>query len=158
MSEEIKKRQAWFEYYEACGRNARKTCRHFGISPDTFYRWKMRYRPNDPTSLEDNKKSRRPKRVRQLSTSQKVVDRIRILWETHPVKNKKEIKDLLEKENIAISLPTLYRIINKLNTREQIRKPKCKKEGKNARKVTGYREYVSLLRLWGNNQKPGRKS
>ncbi|MCF6148621.1 MAG: helix-turn-helix domain containing protein [Candidatus Kuenenia sp.] len=153
MSEEVKRRQAWFEYYEECGRNARKTCKYFGISPDTFYRWKKRYRPNDPSSLKDDKKSRRPKRTRQLSTSQEVIDRIKILLETHPVKNKKEIKDLLRRENIDISLSTFYRIINRLKRQRPFQNHETKRDEKNDRKITGYSEYLSLLKLWKDNQK-----
>lgn len=149
MSEEAKRRHAWFEYYEKCGRNARKTCRHFDISPDTFYRWKKRYCPGDPSSLEDDKKSCKPKQKRSLSISGETTDRIKVLLETHPVNSKKEILDLLKKENIIISLPTLYRIINRLEADGQPFLPQNKKEnGKNDRKIKGYEAYLSLLNLW----------
>jgi Helix-turn-helix domain len=32
--------------------NVARTCRHFGISRQTFYRWQRRYGPFDLTSLE----------------------------------------------------------------------------------------------------------
>ena len=38
-SKEAKHRLRIIEWYEARGRNAALTCRHFGISGDTFYRW-----------------------------------------------------------------------------------------------------------------------
>ena len=155
MSEEAQKRYAWFEYYEKCGRNARKTCRHFGISPDTFYRWKKRYRPEDPSSLEDEKKSSRPKQKRSLSISRETTDRIKVLLETHSVNSKKEIQDLLKKENIIISLPTLYRIINRLEAEGQPFLPQNRKgNGKNDRKIKGYEAYLSLLNLWNNCKTP----
>jgi hypothetical protein len=31
-----------FQFYETHDRNARLTCRRFGISPETFYEWKGR--------------------------------------------------------------------------------------------------------------------
>src|SRR3972149_11759020 len=63
ISTEARRRLVWIEWYESHDRNARKTCRHFTISPDTFYRWLRRYKPRDLPSLED--KSRRPRRLRQ---------------------------------------------------------------------------------------------
>jgi len=33
ISREAQRRVKWFDYYEANGHNARKTCRHFDISP-----------------------------------------------------------------------------------------------------------------------------
>ena len=53
LSREAKWRLEWIDWYRAHGRNARKTCRHFSISPDTLYRWLGRYDPKDLTSLED---------------------------------------------------------------------------------------------------------
>ncbi|MBE0481380.1 MAG: helix-turn-helix domain-containing protein [Dehalococcoidia bacterium] len=55
----------WIEWYYQNGMNARLTCRHFGISPDTFYCWLRRYQPKDSSALED--KSRKPRRLRQPS-------------------------------------------------------------------------------------------
>jgi hypothetical protein len=59
------------DYYARC-RNARQTCRYFGISAQTFYRWKNRYDPYDLTTLEEE--SRRPRRVRGPETSERVVE------------------------------------------------------------------------------------
>ena len=53
LSREAKRRLKWIDWYMANGRNARKTCLHFNISPDTLYRWLRRYDPKDLTSLED---------------------------------------------------------------------------------------------------------
>src|SRR3989338_2240866 len=67
-----KARLAWMDYYRKT-KNARLTCRHFGISPDTFYRWKRRYQPKNLKSLEDNPKLKRPKRLRTPMTPLSVV-------------------------------------------------------------------------------------
>jgi len=48
MSRDAAKGLKWFDYYYSHGRNARITCRYFGISPQTFYRWKRRYSPAIP--------------------------------------------------------------------------------------------------------------
>jgi len=67
------------DFYERHGRNAHLTCRHIGISPDTFYRWRRRYDPRRFQSLEDHHRTRRPHRVRQPETPPAVVERIRAL-------------------------------------------------------------------------------
>ena len=52
LSKEAKKRLQWFDYYYAHGQNARLTCWHFDISPQTFYRWKRSYDPRSPSTLK----------------------------------------------------------------------------------------------------------
>src|ERR1700751_2276401 len=39
-------RLVWMSHYLRHGRNAAFTCRHFGISRQTFYRWWRRYDPH----------------------------------------------------------------------------------------------------------------
>ena len=63
LSKKARQRLKWFDYYNTHNLNARLTCRYFGISPQTFYRWKMRYDPKHTKSLEDH--SHRPRHVRQ---------------------------------------------------------------------------------------------
>ena len=63
LSPGARKRLKWMDYYEQHGKNAALTCRYFGISRQTFYRWRRRYRPQRLASLEE--RSRRPRRVRQ---------------------------------------------------------------------------------------------
>ena len=43
LSQDAGRRLKWFDYYYAHGENARLTCRHFDISPQTFYRWKKKF-------------------------------------------------------------------------------------------------------------------
>ena len=42
----------WMDFYRK-SQNVALTCRHFGISRQTFYRWHKRYEPLDLTSLEE---------------------------------------------------------------------------------------------------------
>ncbi|MGA2363342.1 MAG: helix-turn-helix domain-containing protein [Candidatus Aminicenantales bacterium] len=44
MSQGAAKRLRWMDHYARSG-NARQTCRYFGISAQTFYRWKNRHDP-----------------------------------------------------------------------------------------------------------------
>jgi transposase-like protein len=70
------------DYYIAHGRNARRTCRHFDISPQTFYRWWRRYQPQDLTTLEAH--SRRPRRRRQPTWSPTLAAAVRALRQQYP--------------------------------------------------------------------------
>ena len=51
LSREARIRLAWMDFDRDSG-NVARTCRHFGISRQTFCRWQRRYDPYDLTSLE----------------------------------------------------------------------------------------------------------
>jgi hypothetical protein len=84
LSQAAKRRLKWMDFYDAHGRNARLTCRHYGISPDVFYRWKKRYNRGDLRALEDNTKTSRPKRTRVPNTDPLLVNRVKALREQYP--------------------------------------------------------------------------
>ena len=65
QSPEGKRRLAWIEWYNGHGKNARKTCWHFSISPDTFYCWLKRYQSGHLSTLEDSS-SRSSRRVGEV--------------------------------------------------------------------------------------------
>ena len=67
LSREGLLRLQWMTHYLQHGRNAAFTCRHFGISRQTFYRWWRRYNPHDLITLESG--SHRPYRRRQPTWS-----------------------------------------------------------------------------------------
>ena len=58
LSRAARLRLQWMDYYFGHGENAALTCRHFGISRQSFYRWKRRYDPENLATLED--RSHRP--------------------------------------------------------------------------------------------------
>lgn len=64
LSRDAKLRLKWILHYQKY-RSARLNCRHFGLSPDTFYLWKKRFNPNNILSLEDDKKNRRTRNLRK---------------------------------------------------------------------------------------------
>jgi len=41
LSRQARVRLHWMDFYRRC-RNLARTCRHFGISRQTFYRWQRR--------------------------------------------------------------------------------------------------------------------
>jgi putative transposase len=121
ISKEAQVRIKWFDYYRNHGGNARLTCRHFGISPQTFYRWKRRYNPRNPKTIED--RSHRPKRLRQPTYTNEQVETILKLRERYPRWGKEKIKVLLEKQGIQISVSMVGRIIRYLKNRNLLREP-----------------------------------
>jgi putative transposase len=131
ISRDAAKRLQWFDYYERCG-NARRTCRYFGISAQTFYRWKSRFDPSDLTSLEEE--SRRPHTVRQPQTPLRVIERILALREEHPRWSRDKLAVLLEREGIKVSGSTVGRVMARLRARGLLVEPASVRQAKLARK------------------------
>jgi putative transposase len=131
ISKEAAKRLRWMDHYFRY-RNARLTCRYYGISPQTFYRWKNRYDPYDLRTLESL--SHRPHKVRRPETSVKVVERIQELREQYPRWGKDKLAVLLVKEGIEISASTVGRVMNRLKARGLLREPENVRLAKLARK------------------------
>lgn len=69
LSKEAKRRLGWFDYYFKHNQKASLTCRYFGISRKTFYKWLKRYQKQYLQSLENH--SRKPQRFR---TSKKLFE------------------------------------------------------------------------------------
>lgn len=121
LSSEASKRLKWFDYYEGAGRNARKTCRHFGITPDTFYKWKRRYCPGYLRTLEE--RSRQPKNVRQPTWTQETARAVLELREEYPCWGKEKIAKLLADRGIEISVSMAGRILKSLKERGILKEP-----------------------------------
>ncbi len=131
ISKEAAKRLGWMDYYSLC-RKGRKSCRYFGISPQTFYRWKSRYDPLDLPTLESG--SYRPHKVRQPQTPVRVVERIRQLREQYPRWGKDKLAPLLKKEGIEVSVSSVGRVVNRLKARGVLREPENVRLAKLARR------------------------
>ena len=113
-------RLRWMDHYARYG-NARLTCRHFDISPQTFYRWKRRFDPYDLTTLEDE--SRRPDHVRTPRIPVAVVERVLTLREKYPRWGKDKLVVLLKKEGIQISTSSVGRVMKRLKDRGVLVEP-----------------------------------
>lgn len=101
----------WMDYYRQCD-NVSQTARHFGISRQSFYKWKRRYNPYHLESLEE--KSRRPKRTRQWEVSRLEEFRILSLRRLHLRWGKEKLKILYREEHGApISSWKIQRVIEK---------------------------------------------
>jgi transposase InsO family protein len=100
------------QWYEDHGRNARLTCRHFGVSADTFYRWLGRYQRAGPRALED--RSHRPQRVRQPTWSPELAEAVLTLRERYPRWGKDKLAVLLRKAGCQVSTSMVGRILRRL--------------------------------------------
>lgn len=120
VSREAQKRLKWMDHYLRHG-NARLTCRYYGISPQTFYRWWDRFDPYDLRTLEA--RSRRPVHVRRPQTKPEVVERIRGLRERYPRWGKDKLAVLLKREGIEVSASTVGRVIHRLKASGRLREP-----------------------------------
>jgi len=143
-------RLRWMDHYSQ-HHNARLTCRHFDISPQTFYRWKRRFDPYDLTTLEDE--SHRPYHPRQPDTPPAVVDRILALRLKYPRWGKEKLVVLLKREGIRSSASTVGRVMNRLKERGVLVEPLNVRQAREARrrrwkpryamrKPTGYRIFA----------------
>jgi transposase InsO family protein len=109
------------DYYEAHGRNAALTCRYFGISRQTFYRWRRRYHPRRLQSLEE--RPRRPRRVRQPTWSPELAQAVQELRETYPRWGKDKLAPLLRDAGWPVSTSMVGRILTQLRKRGVLVEP-----------------------------------
>ncbi len=121
LSKKARQRLKWFDYYDSRSNNARLTCRHFDISPQTFYRWKRRYNPKHLESLED--RSHRPKHLRQPTYSAELIEAVLKLREEYPRWGKEKLAILLHREEFDCSASMVGRILHKLKERGVLREP-----------------------------------
>ena len=119
ISPEANRRLKWFDYYRANGNNARLTCRHFDVSPQTFYRWFKRYNPGNLKTLET--RSHRPKHVRHPTYSTALVKAVLRLREAYPRWGKEKLAVLLRRENMPASVSMVGRILAYLKARGVLR-------------------------------------
>lgn len=131
ISEEGAKRLRWMDHYVRYG-NARLTCRHFNISPQTFYRWKNRFDPELLRTLEAE--SRRPHHVRQPLTPASIQDRILEFRTQYPRWGKDKLVVLLRREGLRVSTSTVGRVMKRLKDRGVLVEPVNVRQAKEARK------------------------
>ena len=113
ISREAQKRLLRIDWYFSHGKNAEATCRHFGISKSVFYRWLNRFDKHNLKSLEFDTKTRRPKKLREMTTPlwiQKKVYEIRI---ADKEKSKYEIQEELKREGIRVGQTAIQKVINR---------------------------------------------
>jgi transposase InsO family protein len=108
-------------HYLQHGRNAAFTCRHFGISRQTFYRWWRRYNPQDLITLESG--SHRPHRHRQPTWSTQVQKAVLTLRRQFPRWGKDKLVVLLRRQGHRISTSMVGRILSQSKRRGLLVEP-----------------------------------
>ena len=121
LSRAAQLRLQWMTHYLQHGRNAAFTCRHFGISRQTFYRWWRRYEPYQLATLED--RSHRPRRRRQPTWSSAQAQAILRLRQQYPRWGKDKLVVLLRRQQIVLSTSMVGRILADLKRRGQLLEP-----------------------------------
>lgn len=121
ITREAQRRVKWFDYYYAHGQNGRLTCRYFGVSPQTFYRWKRRYNPQKLKTLESL--SCRPRHTRQPTWSPEMATMVLRLREENPRWGKEKLAELLCDNGRKISASMVGRILRKLKDRGVLIEP-----------------------------------
>lgn len=132
LTKEALRRLSWFDWYYTHGENISLTCRHFGISRDTFYLWKRRFNKRNLKSLEDDTRNRRPHNLRQMTTPQEVVKLVAEIRRDDPEKSKYEIQEELKRMGISLGYNTVQKIINRT---PELKKLEHKKKLRSKRKL-----------------------
>ena len=101
-----------------------RTCRHFGISRPTFYRWRDRYRLRGLRGLEDC--SHRPHAVRRPTWSLHEIQAVLRLRLQYPRWGKAKLRVLLAQEDIHLSCSMIGRMLRRLKHSGQLREGKRK--------------------------------
>lgn len=123
LSKDALKRLEWFDFYNTHNSNVSLTCRHYGISRSAFYLWKSRFNPRILQSLEFDTKTRRPKKVREMTTPSWIRERIYDIRLQDPEKSKWEMHEELKREGVVIAHNVIQKVINRhpelLNTQHK---------------------------------------
>jgi len=121
LSRQAKARLCWLEWYARNGQNVSLTCRRFGLSRETFYRWKRRYDPHDLRTLED--RSSRPKKRRRPTWTSEQVAAVKALREQYPCWGKDKLAVLLRQQGVVLSVSMVGRILAYLRRTGQLVEP-----------------------------------
>ena len=120
LSREARVRLAWMDFYRRC-ENVAQTCRHFGISRQTFYRWQRRYDPYDLTSLEE--RSHCPRQRRQPTWDFVLAEKVLGLRLQFPRWGKDKLAVLLRRQKLPISVSMVGRILVQLKRQGRLVEP-----------------------------------
>lgn len=113
LSKEGLKRLSWIDWYHSHEKNAEATCRHFGISKSVFYRWLNRFDKNNLRSLEFDTSTRRPHKLREMTTPLSIRNKIYDVRKDDPEKSKYEIQKELADMGISVGQTAIGKVIKR---------------------------------------------
>jgi putative transposase len=108
-------------FYFFNGRNAARTCRHFGISRQTFYRWLRRFDHHHLRTLEG--RSHRPRHRRPPTWTAATAERVLALRKQYPCWGTDKLVVLLAREKLYLSVSMVGRILSTLKRRGVLHEP-----------------------------------
>lgn len=112
LSKQAKQRLRWIDYYHKHAKNARLTCRHFGIHHRTFYRYYQRFKLQGLVGLEA--RSERPHNVRSPLTPLPVIDLVKQLRKANPEYSKYKLQVILKRDyGYSLSASSVGRVISR---------------------------------------------
>ena len=120
LSRAAQVRLAWMDFHRRT-QNVALTCRHFGISRQTFYRWLKRYEPLDLTRLEE--RSHCPHRRRRPTWSFPLQRKVLTLRLQFPRWGKDKLAVLLREQKFTVSTSMVGRILTQLKRSGQLVEP-----------------------------------
>jgi transposase InsO family protein len=107
---QVKLRQSILNHYFDETSNASATCRHYGISRKTFYKWLQRYNKFGKTGLSD--RSKKPENSPR-ATSKEVVSKVLYLRQNYHFGAGRVVSYLKRYHQISISSSTVQSILKK---------------------------------------------
>ena len=101
------------DWYFSHGKNAELTCRHFCISKSVFYRWLNRFDKENLKTLEFNTQTRRPHKLREMTTPLWIRSKVYDIRKADPEKSKYEIQKELKDQGISVGQTAIGKIIKR---------------------------------------------
>lgn len=111
LTPEEKKRIKILDWYKLHGNNTSLAARHFSLTRLTIRKWQKRFREKGITGLKNQ--SRRPRKLREPTTSWKIVMEAVRIRKQYPAWSKYKIHALLTKQGIETSKSTIGRILKR---------------------------------------------
>jgi putative transposase len=121
LSREALIRLAWFDFPRTHGKNVALTCRHFGISRQTFYTWRRRFDRFNLFSLEGG--SHRPLHPRKPTWTSQMAQQVLVLRQRFPRWGKDKLVVLLAQQGLQLSTSMVGRILQNLRQRRLLIEP-----------------------------------
>lgn len=126
LSRAAQVRLRWLTHYQTHGRNIARTCRYFGLSRPTFYRWYHRYDPQNLHSLEE--RSHRPHRRRQPTWTAELAQAVLALRRQYPRWGKAKLAVLLARHGRCVSVSMVGRILRQLKQSGRLVEPRLPRQ------------------------------
>jgi transposase len=128
LTERAKQRLKILDWHKAHGKNVSLTARHFGLTRYTVRNWQKRLNQFGPRGLNDE--SRRPKNLRQPTTSPEIISEVVKIRQQYPAWSKYKIQAILRQKQMIVSASTIGRILKRkglISKKASIKRPKAAK-------------------------------